>query len=197
MSKESKWFTHKSTANSDPKIMVLIDQLGLEGYGAYWILLETLRSSEDHTFNINNIQSLSIEYNYSIDCFLDIIENYNLFIVDQDKNIHSVSLLEDAELLNNVYLFRIKRKGERFYKIGRSNNPDRRASTIAGRFRYNVDVVHIIPSVSRSNAVALEKQLHWKFQNKKHIPELRFDGYTECFKLTKKDIERISKITHA
>ena len=42
MSKDAYYFSHDSNAKDDPKCMVLIDQLGLEGYGIFWVLIETL-----------------------------------------------------------------------------------------------------------------------------------------------------------
>ena len=40
------YFPHDSNAKDDPKCMVLIDQLGMEGYGIYWVLIE-LRDTTD------------------------------------------------------------------------------------------------------------------------------------------------------
>ena len=38
MSKDAYYFTHDSNAKDDPKCALLIDQLGMEGYGIYWML---------------------------------------------------------------------------------------------------------------------------------------------------------------
>jgi len=41
--KNAYYFSHDSNAKDDPKCVLLIEQLGLEGYGIYWILIEILR----------------------------------------------------------------------------------------------------------------------------------------------------------
>ena len=43
MAKETFWFKHDYDAADDDKTMLLIEQLGLEGYGIYWILYECFR----------------------------------------------------------------------------------------------------------------------------------------------------------
>lgn len=48
MSKDAYYFTHDSNAKDDPKCALLIDQLGMEGYGIYWMLIEVLRDQPDH-----------------------------------------------------------------------------------------------------------------------------------------------------
>ena len=48
MSKDAYYFTHDSNAKYDPKCALLIDQLGMEGYGIYWMLIEVLRDQPDH-----------------------------------------------------------------------------------------------------------------------------------------------------
>ena len=42
MSKDAYYFTHDSNAKDDPKCALLIDQLGMEGYGIYWMLIEVV-----------------------------------------------------------------------------------------------------------------------------------------------------------
>ena len=46
--KDTYWFRHDSNAKDDYKCMILIEQLGCEGYGIFWILVETLREQKDY-----------------------------------------------------------------------------------------------------------------------------------------------------
>ena len=47
MAKDAYYFSHDSNAKDDPKCMLLIEELQLEGYGIYWILIEVLREQEN------------------------------------------------------------------------------------------------------------------------------------------------------
>ena len=38
----SNYFTHDTDAMSDPKCMMLVGELGMEGYGMFWALIELL-----------------------------------------------------------------------------------------------------------------------------------------------------------
>ena len=51
--KDAYYFSHDSNAQDDPKCMILIDQLGMEGYGIFWALIERLRNEKDYTLPIN------------------------------------------------------------------------------------------------------------------------------------------------
>ena len=46
MKKDAYYFPHDSNATEDPKMMLLIDELGMEGYGIFWMLLEALRNQK-------------------------------------------------------------------------------------------------------------------------------------------------------
>ena len=37
-----RWFKHLSTANRDESLAIIINEMGLEGYGLYWLILETI-----------------------------------------------------------------------------------------------------------------------------------------------------------
>lgn len=51
--KESYWFAHDSNARSDAKIIAMMQQYGMEGYGRWWVLLERLRKEQNYKYNIN------------------------------------------------------------------------------------------------------------------------------------------------
>jgi len=48
--KDAYYFKHDSNARNDPKIKALIKKYGIEGYGRYWIMIETLRESSGYKF---------------------------------------------------------------------------------------------------------------------------------------------------
>lgn len=49
----NNWFKHDSNAKDDFKCMFIIEQLGCEGYGIFWILVETLRDQKDYRWSGN------------------------------------------------------------------------------------------------------------------------------------------------
>jgi hypothetical protein len=44
-----RWFKHISTANRDEKLAIILDEFGPEGYGIYFLILETIGEQMDET----------------------------------------------------------------------------------------------------------------------------------------------------
>ena len=83
--KESFYFSHDSNARNDVKILKLRRNLGLEGYGIYWCIVETLRDSQNYTLPKSCIEDISFALNVSTDKVSSVINDYDLFIVDEDS----------------------------------------------------------------------------------------------------------------
>jgi len=58
---------------------LLIEQLGLEGYGIYWVLIETLRDQTDHRYPFILLNSLARKYNTTAEKMNVVVRNYGLF----------------------------------------------------------------------------------------------------------------------
>ena len=93
MAKDAYYFSHDSNAKDDKKCMLLIDQLGLEGYGIYWVLIETLRDQVDYKYPLSLVPILAKRYNTSAAKMLLVVEKFNFFEIDEDKNFFSLSLI--------------------------------------------------------------------------------------------------------
>ena len=106
-SKDTFWFRHDSNAKDDPKCVLLIDQLGLEGYGIYWVLVEILREQPDYTYPIALLPPLARRYNTTAEKMKAVVCGYGLFELRDDKIFFSESLLRRMEEYN---LLREKRK---------------------------------------------------------------------------------------
>lgn len=106
MSKETFWFRHDYDAADDDKTMLLIEQLGLEGYGIYWILIEKLRGRKDYKMPFSVIPSLARRYMTTPEKMKTVITQYELFQFDDDGFFYSVSLIERMNALEDL---RIKR----------------------------------------------------------------------------------------
>lgn len=92
MSKDCYYFPHDSNAKDDPKCVLMIEQLGMEGYGIYWMLVEALRDQPDYTYPVANIPALARRYNTSAEKVRTVVYNYELFTVKGDKIFFSESL---------------------------------------------------------------------------------------------------------
>jgi len=93
MANSAYWFRHDSNAKDDHKIMLLIDQLGLEGYGIYWILVETLREQDGYRYPVAMLPILAKRYATSGEKMKAVVMSYELFEVDEEDLFFSPSLL--------------------------------------------------------------------------------------------------------
>lgn len=84
MPKEAYYFSHDANAQDDPKCMLLIDQMGMEGYGIYWALVERLRNEKDFTLPIIICNALAKRFGTSREKIETVVKNYGLFIVKND-----------------------------------------------------------------------------------------------------------------
>jgi len=98
MKKDAYYFSHDSNAKDDPKCMLLIDQLGLEGYGIFWVLVEILRDQTDYRYPIELIPVIARRYGTSKEKMMSVVSNYNLFKVEEGKFFFSESLDSRMEL---------------------------------------------------------------------------------------------------
>ncbi|ATB68191.1 putative bacteriophage replication protein [Sulfurospirillum diekertiae] len=90
---EQYWFSHDVNAKDDPKCLMLIDELGLEGYGIYWVLIETLRAQPDYRYPLKLISSLARKYATTSPKMQTVITQYGLFEVENEEFFLSKSLL--------------------------------------------------------------------------------------------------------
>ena len=109
------YFSHDANAKDDPKCILLIEQLGCEGYGIFWILVETLRSQDDFRYPLKLVPALARRFNTSAEKMLAVIKGYELFIIDDDEFFYSQSFNERMQ----IYL-EMKEKRSIAGKIGMS-----------------------------------------------------------------------------
>lgn len=93
MQKDAYYFPHFSNARHDRKIKRLRRELGLEGYGIYFMLLETLREQQDLMYPMEDIDLLAEEFGTSEQKIRVTICNYDLFELDQDQKFFSPRLI--------------------------------------------------------------------------------------------------------
>ena len=92
MAVSNRYFPHDSNAKDDPKCVLLIDEMGLEGYGIFWMLIEVLREQPEYSYPIANAMALARRYNTQPEQVDRVINNYGLFVVENDAIFFSESL---------------------------------------------------------------------------------------------------------
>jgi len=106
--KDAYYFPHDSNAKRDPKMLMLRHQLGAEGYGLYWMLIEDLREQDSYALPVAIIPALAKEYDTSETKLKAVIEGYGLFDIENDKFFFSHSLVKRMQTWN---------KNKEFYKL--------------------------------------------------------------------------------
>ena len=94
--KEAYYFSHDSNAQHDPKMIKLIYNLGWEGYGLYWGIIERLRNEKDYCMP-TDYECIAMAMRAECECIKSIIEDFNLFEIEDDY-FYSKSLLERMKL---------------------------------------------------------------------------------------------------
>lgn len=92
MTKDAYYFPHDSNAKDDPKCVLLIEQLGMEGYGIYWMLVEVLREQPDYTYPVELLSALARRYNTTHEKVKAVVSVYGLFTVKDNRIFFSESL---------------------------------------------------------------------------------------------------------
>lgn len=79
MKKDAYYFSHDANAQDDPKCMLLLDQLGPEGYGIYWLLIEKLRAEKDYKLPISVLPIFAKRWQTSKEKLETVVKGYDLF----------------------------------------------------------------------------------------------------------------------
>ena len=108
MKKDAYYFPHFCNARHDRKLKRVQKELGIEGYGIYFMLLEVLREQDGFKYPLNDIDLLADEFGTSEQKTRTVVTNYKLFTVDECNNFFSKKLIEYLE----PYLERSKRARE-------------------------------------------------------------------------------------
>ena len=95
--KDAFYFPHDSNAKDDIKCMELIGDLGLEGYGIFWVLIETLREQADYRYPTRLLPLLARRYGSDGDTFRKVVYDYGLFVIEDDSVFFSQSLIRRME----------------------------------------------------------------------------------------------------
>lgn len=104
MAKDSFYFQHDYDAAGDDKILELRASFGAEGYGVFWMMLETMAKNENGGIKKTLIGGLSLGYGVAKDRLLSIIDcclSIGLFY-EFEGFVHSKRLLEHKYIRKNL-----------------------------------------------------------------------------------------------
>lgn len=90
--KNDKFFKHDATAADDERILALIEQEGMKGYGTYWVLLEALRKQESLCLSYGVLRPLAARCRTKKEYLLHIVKDFGLFVVE-DTCFYSLGMM--------------------------------------------------------------------------------------------------------
>ena len=92
--KNDQYFPHDVTAQNNFKIMRLKSDIGYEGYGLYWALLENLRLQKNYSMPISFLPQLAVQLLTSVELLRDVVQKYELFVIDDEGFFFSAGLIK-------------------------------------------------------------------------------------------------------
>ena len=94
MEKDAYYFPHFCNARNDRKIRRVRKELGIEGYGIYFMILEVLREQKDFRYPMDDIDLLADEFRTSDQKVRVVVCNYDLFKVDENEQFFSPKFMQ-------------------------------------------------------------------------------------------------------
>lgn len=123
MASNQSYFSHDSNArNSDKLIKVRMD-LGAEGYGIYFMILERLRE-EDNYKSKKDYKMIAFDLRVEVEKVEQVINNYDLFVIEDDV-FYSNSFLERMTIKDSKRLKAQKAVNERWEKEKEKKEQDK------------------------------------------------------------------------
>ena len=186
MKKDAYYFSHDSNSKDDPKCVMLIEQLGLEGYGIFWVLVETLRDQPDYKYPLSLIPAIARRYNSTTQKVATVVKGYNLFQFTEDEFFFSISLMERMEYLEK---YRLKKSiaGKKGNEVRWNNQID-----IAEVSQCDANAI-TPPSQSIASKVKESKVKESKVKENKDKNIIEVDLFTETLNEFKKMRKLIKK----
>ncbi len=204
MKKDAYYFPHFCNARHDRKLKRVQKELGVEGYGIYFMLLEVLREQQDFKYPLGDIDLLADEFGTSEQKITAIVANYKLFDIDQNfftshklqlylqpylerskkaqnaaiERWSRVKKIEEKAEGSQVYIIECHGHGERFVKIGQTSTTVRRR--FGGKMPYEFNIVAQLFS---DECTEIEYEYANKFAEFSYLPKIEFGGRMECYSI--------------
>ncbi len=173
MAKDAYYFSHDSNAKDDPKCMLLIEELQLEGYGIYWLLVEVLREQENYKYPLRMVPVLARKFLTTKEKMLAVIYKYDLFVVENEEFFYSESLNRRMGLMND--------KREQARLAGKKSGEARRNKALEYKKEINVTSTDVQQTFNESSTDA--EQLKESKVKESKLNEINEDYFTDEQKL--------------
>ena len=86
-----------------------------------------------------------------------------------------------------IYVLECRNKNEKFYKIGKANHKNiKKRYPTSESMPYEYELLYMI-KVNRKDVFKIESNLHDLHKHYSYIPNITFNGYTECFSVINRD----------
>ena len=160
----------------DPKCMLMIDQLGMEGYGIFWGLIERLRQEKDYKLPTSVLPSLAKRWGTSAEKVQTVVSKYGLFIMEDDGFFSARlrrSMIEKSENGRNNALKRWGNATALPLHSNRNADPMQNDASKVKESKVKESKVKVLPTPS-----LLEIKDYCIERNNKVSPEKFFDYYT-------------------
>ncbi len=140
MKKTINYFPHDFNARNDIKLKKVNMQLGLEGIGLYWCIIEYLYENDGYLTLDEDINLLAYELRIEKDLIINLIENFDLFKKQKNK-FYSPSVLSRLETINeksNVNRENVLKRWKKAQENGSINEiqPNYRGNTTVLQTKY-------------------------------------------------------------
>lgn len=173
MAKDAYYFSHDSNAKDDPKCMLLIEELQLEGYGIYWLLVEILREQENYKYPLRMVPVLARKFLTTKEKMLAVIYKYDLFVVENEEFFYSESLNRRMGLMND--------KREQARLAGKKSGEARRNKALEYKKEINTTSTDVQQTFNDSSTDA--EQLKESKVKESKLNEINEDYFTDEQKL--------------
>ena len=110
-----RWFKHYSDASDSVKLNKLIDELGVEGYGRYWLLLELLAGEFDGKSTKFRVHSrkisakVQIKFSKKLETFMGKLSDFSLLTYNLHQKVYEIECPIILELQNKHSKYNRKR----------------------------------------------------------------------------------------
>lgn len=85
MKKDAYYFSHDANSQDDPKMIFLINDMGMAGVGIFWCLIEKLRCEANFMLPLSAIDAFALRWHASVSDVTKVIKDYKLFEIEGEK----------------------------------------------------------------------------------------------------------------
>ncbi len=140
MKKVNNYFSHDFNARNDIKLKKVNMQMGLQGIGLYWCIIECLYENEGYLTFDDDIELLAYELRTDKEIILNLIENFDLFKKNKNK-FYSPSVLERLQKITDKANKNRENVLKRWEKIKKTSKNESNTSEIQKENESNTNVL--------------------------------------------------------